>query len=49
VFEGTIVSIFKKKGKGAKVLLTGKVRYVAGPPTAEEGSEIVKVDYSRNF
>jgi tRNA U34 2-thiouridine synthase MnmA/TrmU len=49
VLEGAIVSVFKKKGKGAKLLFTGKARYIAEPPAQEEGSQIVKVDYSRNF
>ncbi len=50
IFEGEIVTIFKKKGKNAKVFLSGKVKYFEEPVYLnEEGKERVKTDYSRDF
>lgn len=50
ILEGEFVTILKKKGKNAKVYLTGKARYVQEEqPQQEEGKERVKVDYSRDF
>jgi tRNA U34 2-thiouridine synthase MnmA/TrmU len=53
ILEGTIVTILKKKGKNAKVFLTGKVRYIAEEPVSvnvnDEGNERAKVDYSRDI
>ena len=51
--KGAIVTILKKKGKNAKIFLTGKVRYIAEEPVNvnvnEEGNERAKVDYSRDI
>ena len=50
ILEGDIVTILKKKGKNAKVYLTGMARYVhEEQPQQEEGKERAKVDYSRDF
>lgn len=54
VLEGDIVCVFKKKGKNAKVYLTGKVRYLPQIPVIapeEEANAKVtpKVDYRRDF
>jgi tRNA-specific 2-thiouridylase len=50
ILEGDFVTILKKKGKNAKVYLTGKARYVQEEhPQSEEGKERVKVDHSRDF
>lgn len=50
IFEGDIVTLLRKKGKNSKVYLSGKVRYFDEPQALEEeGSESVKVDYSRDF
>ena len=51
ILEGSIVTILKKKGKNAKVFLTGKVRYIPEEPVNvnEEGNERAKVDYSRDI
>jgi tRNA-specific 2-thiouridylase len=49
ILEGEIVTLFRKKGKNAKVFLTGQVRYVQEEPQLEEGNERAKVDYSRDY
>jgi len=52
VLEGIVVSIFKRKGKNAKILLSGKVRYIAPKKSSTEGMVETKkksVDYSRDF
>lgn len=50
ILEGDYLTVLKKKGKNAKVYLTGKARYVQEEqPVAEEGKERVKVDHSRDF
>lgn len=48
MLEGEVVTVFKKKGKNSKVYLTGLIRFFEGA-AEEEGSERVKVDYSRDF
>ncbi len=48
--EGTILALYKKKGKNAKVFLTGKVRYLPKIRPPEEGEQSVpKADYARDF
>jgi tRNA-uridine 2-sulfurtransferase len=50
IFEGEIITIFKKKGKNSKVFLSGKVKYFEEPVQLnEEGKERVKTDYTRDF
>lgn len=50
ITEGEIVTVFKKKGKNAKVYLTGKARYIVDDQVDHaEGNERAKVDYSRDF
>jgi tRNA-specific 2-thiouridylase len=51
IFEGEMLTIFKKKGKNSKVYLTGKARYVQEEHLLiqEEGKERAKVDHSRDF
>ena len=52
VFEGSILSILKRRGKSSKIFLTGKVRYISEEPVVietEEGIQSVKVNYSRDF
>lgn len=48
--DGEILSVIKKKGKNAKVYLTGHVRLLPIDPVVPEGEESVsKVDRSRDF
>lgn len=50
ILEGAFVTVLKKKGKNAKIYLTGQARYVQDElPPLEEGKERVKVDHSRDF
>lgn len=50
LLEGEIVSVIKKKGKNAKVFLTGKVRFPIEDNVDEEGeSGASKVNYSIDF
>ncbi len=52
VLEGSVVSIFKRKGKNAKILLSGKVRYHHNKNhTSESEGEMKKksVDFSKDF
>lgn len=45
--EGETISVMKKKGKNARVLLTGEVNYIS--EAAEKGEANAKVDYGRDF
>lgn len=47
VLEKDIVSVYKKRGKNAKVFLTGVVRFL--PEIKEDKNEIEKVDYSSDL
>lgn len=51
--EGEILTVFKKKGKNAKLLLTGVARFISKGPVGEENEEDevvnTKVDYTRSF
>lgn len=49
VLEGEIVTVVKKKGKNAKVYLTGQVKYINEDSFVDEGKERVKVDYNRDY
>ncbi|MCM2351922.1 MAG: hypothetical protein NDI69_18060 [Bacteriovoracaceae bacterium] len=51
LLEGEIVSVIKKKGKNAKVFLTGKVRFLPIEDNADEEGEsgASKVNYSIDF
>ena len=50
IIEGDVITVLKKKGKNAKVYLTGKARYVVEDHVdPEEGKERAKADYSRDF
>ncbi len=49
-WEGEIVTINRKRGKNAKVLLTGKVRFIAEEKVEpHEEQKNVKVDFSRDY
>lgn len=51
--EGEVLTVFKKKGKNAKLLLTGVTRFLPQEPAGEqnEEDEVIddKVDYTRSF
>lgn len=48
ILEKDIVSVYKKRGKNAKIFLTGKVRYL--PEEIQEGdNESEKVDYTSDL
>ena len=48
--EGEILSVIKKKGKNAKVYLTGKVQFLPLDPITEEGEpRVPEVDRSRDY
>ncbi len=49
IAEGEIVTIQKKKGKNAKVLLTGEVKFLVDKSIVDEGNKSVKVDYTRDY
>jgi tRNA U34 2-thiouridine synthase MnmA/TrmU len=50
ILEGEIVVILKKRGKNAKVYLTGKVQYIPKTKSEpEEGRKTPKTDYSVDF
>lgn len=51
ILEGDIVTVLKKRGKNAKVYLTGKARYIIEEKqqVQEEGKPRVKTDYSIDF
>lgn len=49
VLEGEIVSIYKKRGKNAKVYLVGKARYVQEETHEDDENEQPQVDYARDI
>ena len=50
ILEGDIMTILKKKGKNAKVYLTGKVKYLIDEkPIMDQGKVRVKADYANDF
>jgi tRNA-specific 2-thiouridylase len=50
ILEGEIISILKKRGKNAKVYLTGKVQYIPRPePGSWDEKKVVKTDYGIDF
>lgn len=50
ILEGEIVSIIKKRGKNAKVYLTGKVQYITKSQTdRDEEKKALKTDYTHDF
>lgn len=50
ILEGEILTVYKKKGKNAKVYLTGEVRFIDEETTiVQEGIKREKVDYSTDF
>ena len=51
VLEGDILAVFRKKGKNAKVYLSGKVKLLPQEVVEEEGEKqrVKKVDYSRDL
>lgn len=49
ILEGEMVTVQKKKGRNAKVYVTGQVKYVSEESFVEEGKERAKVDYTRDY
>src|SRR5690606_19067339 len=48
VMEGEVLTVFKKRGKNAKVFMTGRVRFLK-EAKHHEGEENVEVHYGRDF
>lgn len=50
VKEGEILSVMKKKGKNAKVFLTGRVNFITdGLVNSERGEDVLQIDRTRDY
>ncbi|HXH30245.1 MAG TPA: hypothetical protein VNJ01_05480 [Bacteriovoracaceae bacterium] len=50
VAEGSVATVYKKKGKNSKVLLSGTVKFLSKPVSSQEGDkDVQKADYARDL